>query len=304
VQTWYRETMSSRAVSLAHLAKVIIMQRLHEDDLSGVALAEGGYTHLCLPNRFSTTSTKTISLPSQTPWGGDRRTVEGELLCPGRVDDATDTRQRVAIGSHAYAAQYDQRPANSDGNIIKRAWLGKVWTVLPAGGRYIQSWDMAFKATDVASFVVGQVWYYKDGEYFLVDQVREQMGFSATVQAVITLTAKHPKALAKIVEAKANGPAVVDMLGKKVSGLTLVEPEGGKEARLQAISPLFEAGNVYLPDPSMAPWVHDYIEELATFPGAAKDDQVDCTSQALLHLSLKSTNLKAAMARMRAEGQI
>ncbi len=304
VRTWYRETIASRAVDLKALAKVLIMQRLHENDLSGVCLAEGGWTHLCLPIAYTTTGTKLISLPSRTPWGGDRREVEGEMLCEARVSAETNEAQRITMGSHAHAAQYGQVPSNSDGNVIKRTWLGKVWTALPAGGRWIQSWDMAFKAADSSSFVVGQVWYYKDGEYFLVDQVREQMGFSATVQAVITLSAKHPKALAKIVEAKANGPAVVDVLSKKVSGLLLVEPEGGKEARLQAVSPLFEAGNVYLPDPATAPWVHDYIEELATFPGAPKDDQVDCTSQALLHLSLKTTNLAKAMAQMRAQGVI
>jgi predicted phage terminase large subunit-like protein len=82
----------------------------------------------------------------------------------------------------------------------------------------------------------------------------------------------------------------------------LVNPEGGKEARAAAVSPLFEAGNVWLPDPSIAPWIMDYIEELATFPKAANDDQMDSTSQALLRLYTKASRLGEAMARMRSEG--
>jgi len=75
------------------------------------------------------------------------------------------------------------------------------------------------------------------------------------------------------------------MLKQKIEGLIPVEPQGSKVARASAVSPQIEAGNVYLPDPSIAPWVHDFIEECAAFPTGAHDDQVDAMSQALMRLN-------------------
>jgi len=296
VWSWYRETLSSRAVNRDRLARVVVMQRLHEQDLAGRLLAAGDYTHLCLPLEYSTASQhRHIILPSKTRWGGDRRNVEGELLCPGRLSAEGLPSLKTEIGTYAYTGQYAQQPPTAGGAIIHRGWMTKFYEVLPVGGQYIQSWDMAFKSTDTSSYVVGQCWYYKGGAFYLVDQVREQMGFSATLSAIQAFSAKHPRARAKLVEAKANGSAVVDVLNKKLPGLILIEPEGGKEARLHACSPLFEAGNVWLPDPQASPWVNDYIEELCTFPGAAHDDQADSTSQALNYLTAKRSRLGEAM---------
>src|SRR6185369_7597794 len=112
-------------------------------------------------------------------------------------------------------------------------------------------------------------------------QVRDRMDFPATVKAIESLSAKHPAAVAKLVEDKANGPAVISTLKSKISGLIAVEPRGSKEARASAVSPAIEAGNVFLPAPSAAPWVHDFIEECAAFPKGANDDQVDAMTQAL-----------------------
>ena len=105
------------------------------------------------------------------------------------------------------------------------------------------------------------------------------MGFTATVQAVRTLNAKFPKAHAKLIEDKANGSGIIDYLKHEISGLIPVEPAGGKIARAYAVQPQIEAGNVYLP--KGAPWVHDFVEECASFPQGAHDDQVDCMTQAL-----------------------
>src|SRR5262249_39015160 len=84
------------------------------------------------------------------------------------------------------------------------------------------------------------------------------------------------------VEDKANGSAVIDDLKSAVGGLVPVQPEGGKEARAAVVQPYAEAGNIYLPDPSIAPWVEDYIAEFQNFPNGAHDDQVDATSQAIV----------------------
>jgi predicted phage terminase large subunit-like protein len=129
-----------------------------------------------------------------------------------------------------------------------------------------------------------QVWGRKGADKYLLDQVRERMGFTSTVTAIRTLNAKHPKAHTKLIEDKANGSAIIDFLKHEISGLIPVEPQGGKVARAYAVQPTIEAGNVFIPDPTLAPWVHDFIEECASFPNGAHDDQVDCMTQALNRL--------------------
>jgi predicted phage terminase large subunit-like protein len=91
----------------------------------------------------------------------------------------------------------------------------------------------------------------------------------------------------KVVEDKANGPAVISALGRIVPGIVPEEPQGGKEARAAAVSPLQEAGNVWLPSPELAPWVGGLIDEAAGFPTAAHDDQVDAMSQGLNRIVLQ-----------------
>jgi predicted phage terminase large subunit-like protein len=296
VQRFWRETMPSRAVDKKTLARVIVMQRLHEHDLSGTVLEEGGYTHLCLPLHYATSSPhRRIILPCKTPLGGDHRTKEGELLCESRMNEETAAATKVEMGSAAWDGQYEQRPPNAQGNIIKRAWMTKFWKELPRGGFLIQSWDAAFKDTKECSHVCGQVWLDAGGVFYLVDQFYDQVDFVGTCTAVATMTGKHPRARGKLVEGKANGPAVISVMKGKIPGLIEVEPEGGKEARLFAVSPLFESGSVVLPDPEVNPWVHDYIEELATMPGSPKNDRTDATSQALLYLTTKKSLLVEAM---------
>jgi predicted phage terminase large subunit-like protein len=112
------------------------------------------------------------------------------------------------------------------------------------------------------------------------------MDCPATVKAVREMSAKWPAMIAKLIEDKANGSAVVQMLAHEIVGILPVNPEGGKVARAAAISPLVEAGNVYLPHPLYAPWVNDFIEECAAFPNGAHDDQVDAMTQALLRWNM------------------
>jgi predicted phage terminase large subunit-like protein len=113
------------------------------------------------------------------------------------------------------------------------------------------------------------------------------MDFVETLAAVRRLAARWPQATLKLVEDKANGPAVISMLGRTVPGIVPVEPDGGKEARAAAVSPLVEAGNVWLPSSELAPWADDVIEQCAGFPTAAHDDDVDSLSQALNRLILQ-----------------
>ncbi len=275
---WWTGTMSSRKADPQDFARVIIMQRLHEEDLAGQCIASGDWTVLCLPMRFE------AARACVTEWGGDRRTEEGELLNPARFDESAVAETEREMGSQVAAAQLQQRPSPAKGLIFERSWLSKEWGELPSHPRLIQSWDCAFKDLATSDYVVGQVWANLGSEYFLVHQVRARMTFSETCQAIRDMTKMYPKTSAKLVEDKANGTAVVDALLKEIPGMLPVEPCGGKVARANAVSPLFEAGNVYVPSLRDAPWVAGWREEMATFPMGRYDDAVDATTQAVNYL--------------------
>ena len=148
----------------------------------------------------------------------------------------------------------------------------------------IQSWDMAFKDKATSDYVVGQVWGAKGADRFLLDQLRARMDMPATKEAVRRCRSAWPKAAAKLVEDKANGPAVIQELRHDVEGLIEVTPEGGKIARAHAVSPRPSRAMSILPHPAMAPWVEAFIEEAAAFPNGRHDDQVDAMTQALNRL--------------------
>lgn len=274
---WYRSTAYTRLEPDG--AMVLIMTRWHEDDLVGKILSGQDdedpepWEVICLP-----------AIAEENDLLGRK---PGEALWPERFPVERLLKIKKDIGSFLFESLYQQNPTRREGELVKRSWF-KFYKTLPSlrfFDEIIQSWDMAFKDTQESSFVVGQVWGRIKAEKYLLDQVRDRMGFVETIQAVRTLSAKWPMAGAKLVEDKANGPAVISALMKEIPGLIAVTPEGSKESRLVAVSPQIEAGNVFIPDPQIAPWVHDYIEELCNFPRGKYDDQVDATTQALNRLS-------------------
>lgn len=304
---WWDQVMSSRLNDLATGNKVIIMQRLSERDLSAHVLAQGGYEHLCLPTEFEAERRCVTSIGFQDP-----RAADGELLFPALFPPQVIEKTKRILGPQGFAGQHQQRPAPAEGGMFKR-WSWKYWqpsgaslpdvqvrlpdntfvyskpvTITDAFSEKIQSWDMSFKGEDDSDFVVGQLWGAAGAYRYLLDQVRARLDFVKTVTAVETFSAQYPDARAKLIEDKANGPAIISMLQKKVGGLIPCQVEGSKYARAFAASPLVDAGNIYLPHPAIAPWVPDFIEELATFPSSANDDQVDAFSQAMRHMDSRS----------------
>ncbi len=280
---FFKQTLSTRLNDKRKGAIVVIMQRLHEEDVSAVCI-EQGYTHLCLPAEAPTRQVIT------TPAGRVYEREPGGLLWPEREGPTEIAAAKVALGSYGYAGQYQQEPAPAEGGILKRAWWRYYRQAPSAFDEVILSWDMAFKDEEAArggkppDFVVGQVWGRVAADKYLLDQVRDRMDFTATCAALKAQVVKWPRARAKLVEDKANGPAVIAALRKTVPGLIPVEPQGSKTARAYAVSPDIEAGNVYLPED--APWVGDFVEECAKFPNGANDDQVDAMTQALIRLGL------------------
>jgi len=296
---WHRETMPTRFRDPKRPRRVLVMQRLHERDLTTEMTREGA-TVLCLPMRYE----------SRHPhrWAKDPRRVEGELLCPERYDEAAVARLERRLGPRAAAAQLQQRPAPAEGAIFKASWLTRRWTEIPRGGAWGMSLDATFKDTKTADFVVLQVWCTVGVDHYLIDQVRGRMDFVETLKAFVALAAKYPQALLKLVEDKANGPAILSVLKTKLPGLVAVEPFGSKEARAAAVEPLFAAGNVVFPHETDAvypdgrrgaPWVPELVHEATTFPNAAHDDQVDAMTQYLNHVAQRGGELlEAAMANL------
>ena len=187
-------------------------------------------------------------------------------------------------GSRVWNSLFQGHPTAAEGNIFKRAWMKYYPERLEFYDEYIQSWDCAFKDESDSDFVAGQVWGRRGADYYLLDRVKERMNLPETCHAIEQMSAKWPKTSAKLVEDKANGPAVIQILQTLIPGLIPINPDGGKVARANAVSPSFESGNVYLPDASIAPWVVEYVDELCAFPNGTNDDEVDATTQVLNRL--------------------
>lgn len=283
VYDWYTSTLYTRLEKDGCI--LLTLTRWHEDDLAGKLLKaaqEGAdqWTILELP-----------AVCEYPPKPYDVR-QEGEALWKWKYDEEALEKMKVTVGSRDWAALYQQHPTPGEGGTFKREWWN-YYKVLPDGlYDFVQSWDCTFKDAQSSDYVVGQVWARKGSSRYLLDQVRGRMSFTETLYSIRSLSAKWPQAVRKLVEDKANGTAVIDVLRKEIPGLIPVEPEGGKIVRANAVTAVAEAGNIYLPNPSIAPWVHDFVEEHAVFPNGANDDQVDAQTQANTYYNSSSFSLE------------
>lgn len=266
-------------------AIIVIMQRLHERDVTGHILKDvGGYTQVCLP--AEATNRKTFVFPLSK-----RRVVRkpGELLWPKRVSRKTLKTLEATMGRYAYAGQYQQDPTPRGNNLFPvEHWRHYDPLHFPypldTAEQWCQSWDMAFKNTRASAFVVGQVWARWGANRFLMAQMRRRMSFRESIKAVLALTEEWPLALAKLIEDKANGPAIIDMLRDKVPGIVSVEPMGSKEARAETYAVYQEAGNIWIPNARSTPWVQEFIDEHERCPNGEFWDQVDAAGQAQIYM--------------------
>ena len=293
-KSWYESTFATREEPQA--AQIIVQTRWHEDDLSGWLLQREKDELSDDPERWeiinlpAIAESKPQAFPVSCEVHADWR-APGEALCAQRYDATKLGKTKRRVGSRVWEALYQQRPTAAAGVIFKRKWWQYYTTAdhpipdvprLPDGmDRTIASWDMSFKDTDGSDFVAGHVWGREQTRFFLLDRIKERLSFTATCTAVLGMKAKWPTARGVYIEDKANGTAVMDKLSRMVSGIVPVEPDGGKISRAYAVQPLVEAGNVYLPHPLIAPWVEDFIRELAAFPNGTNDDDVDACTQAL-----------------------
>lgn len=280
-------TFRSRLNDPATGVKIIVMQRLHELDLTGHVLKKdvGRWKHIKLP-AIAETDENWVK-----PNGEEmHRRKPGELLWPERLSESHLAGLKTGMGSWAFAGQYQQNPAPLEGGLLKRNWIRYYKTLPEHWDCMVQSWDCTFKASEETDFVAGQVWGKALGKYYMLPyRVHERLDFGPTLRAIQSCHAAFPQANAILIEDKANGPAIISELRHEISGIFPVDPEGGKLARAQSIAPLWEAGNVELPDPQRfaAPWLEEYINNICSFPKAAHDDDMDATSQALIYMRFR-----------------
>lgn len=269
---------------------IVIMTRWHEDDLAGRLLKEKKLPWI------------EIKIPAIAEGDDLLGRKEGEALAPEIGKDEKWAEQtKIVSGSRDWASLYQQRPTPAGGDIFRRSWakfyvptiemrtklgLSDDVAILPDDlDRQVQSWDCTFKNKETSDYVAGHVWGQKAADYYLLDRHHERMGIVETMKAIQSMTIRWPNAHAKYVEDKANGSAVIEMLQKKITGMVPVNPDGGKEVRAYAVSPFWEAGNVYLPHPLWKQWSDEILDELESFPNGAHDDDVDAMTQALVKMS-------------------
>lgn len=250
---------------------IVIMQRLHENDPAGFLLGGGTelkFTHINLP-----------AINEDGPSKYDPR-EKGEVLWPDKHDEIEleEMRKKSAM---TFAGQYQQRPAPAEGNLFKTF---KFYTELPKYLPFrLHSWDFTFKKTKTSDYVVGTYWGRSpEKDIYLIDLVRAKMNFGESLEAIKLFTKKHPDYRALLVEDKANGSAIIDSIKSEIKKVIPITPTETKEERAEAVAPMFV--DVYLPHPSIAPWIEDYINEHKIFPNGKHDDQVDSTTQALNYM--------------------
>ena len=272
--SWWTDSLSTRLSPGAPV--VLILTRWHEDDLAGRLLAAPD-GHLW----------RVLNIPAQADKQDDPLGREpGEYMTSARGRTPTQWEAiKVRVGSRTWASLYQGHPSPAEGGAFRRTWW-RHWHQPPHIDRIIQSWDMTFKGSVNSDFVVGQVWGVSGADTYLLDQARGRWTFTETLAQVRLMRERWPMTTATLVEDKANGTAVIDSLRRSIPGMVPVEPQGGKEARASAVSPLVEAGNVHLPPVDTHPWVGDLIEEAAAFPQGAHDDQVDALTQALASIHI------------------
>lgn len=288
----FREGISDRLNDVTTSAIVIIMQRLHEQDIAAVAMElDIGFIHLNLPMEFEPDRACRTYIDGEL-FFEDPRTEEGELLFPERFPAEEIARLKKAKGSYAYSGQYQQRPSPRSGGMFQRSDF-EIVDAVPAGGKKCRAWDFAAsveKPGKKPDWTVGLKMTHVNGVFYVEDVERGRWSANevnkklknAASQDGITVTVRMPQ------DPGAAGKADAETKVKLLAGykIKVVQPTGDKATRAKPASAQAEAGNVKL---VRGPWNIEFLDEVCSFPNAQHDDQVDAFADALNELALGSS---------------
>lgn len=284
---WWFEAMGSRGNDPKRSARIVQGQRQSDLDVYAEIIRRGYYEHLCLPGEFDNVKRKT------TLGYFDKREKEGELLWPNRFGAEEMAELRLVLGPYAYAAQVQQNPTPRGGAIIKTEWLQYYelkkdaygYIIAPTFIAIFQSWDTAFKEGEENDYSVCQTWGIAKNGYYLINQFRDKIQYPTLLKTAIMLYNTYSPELA-MVEDKGSGTVLLQALNAdtRLKFVGINPGRSDKVERLSSVSGFFEASKVFVPRGE--PWLADYIAELTKFPFAEHDDQVDSTTQFLIHKGL------------------
>ena len=275
---WYDRTLSTRLNDKEHGVIILVMQRLHQEDLAGFVIERNGWHELSLP---------AIATVDQEVPVGPREVYDRKadsILHPERESRETLEGIKAEIGSLQFSAQYQQSPVPPEGNLVRRNWL-KTYDTAPSPGpgiKIAQSWDIATTTDERNDWSVCTTWAIKKKDFYLLDVWRARVEFPALRHKIVSHALSH---LVQTVLIEKTGPGLHlvqelrnDPTPRFPRPIGIV-PEGDKGMRMEAQTPRFEAGHVLLP--KEAPWLADFLNELLAFPHGRHDDQVDSVSQFL-----------------------
>lgn len=276
---WFDHTFATRLDDKQRGVIVVVMQRLHEDDVSGHLLAKGGWEHLCLP--------AIAEAPEKLCFGAvENRRERGEALHPERENAAQLAAQKRELGSFAFAAQYQQNPMPADAGMVARHWFGRYRMPPAEWERVVQSWDTGIKAGANHDCSVCVTLGEHAGKSYVLDVAVLRAEYPELKRQVRQLAQQWmPDVL--LVEDKASGQSLLQDLRREkgLPPLVAMMPVADKVTRFAAVSAMIEAGMVLLPQD--APWLAEFERELLAFPRGKHDDQVDAFSQYLGWLRAK-----------------
>ena len=289
---WYDHSLYTRLNDKENGVIILVMQRLHEDDLVGHVLGQEPWTVLSFPAIAEQDEVHCW----ETPYGTARHTRRaGEVLHPSRESRELLARMRQTMGEYHFSGQYQQAPAPLGGGMIKPDWFPRYE---PDHGptscdQIVQSWDSANTASELSDFSVCTTWGLKGSRKYLLHVLRVRLNYPDLKRAVRTQADVH-HATGVLIEDHASGtPLIQELVYEGLSIVNAITSIGDKVMRLHAQTAVMENGFVYLP--TTAPWLPEYLHELTTFPKSTYDDQVDSTAQALAWIRQGETTVEPGL---------
>ena len=278
VNRWFDSTVTTRANDKERGAIIVIMQRLHEDDLVGHLVAQGHWELLSLPAIAEHDERHEVRT-----FRGTQVVVrkEGEALHPERESLARILEAQRIMGSYDFAAQMQQRPSPAGGGIVKAHWFSRYdISQKPAVTQIIQSWDCASKIQEDNDYSACTTWgVTPDKRIVLLDVFRARLEYPELKRKVAEHARRWRASKVLIEDTSAGTQLIQELVREGMHQVIGVKVEGTKEMRMRAQTPPIEEGRVWIPHE--APWLADYLHELTIFPNGRYADQVDSTAQAL-----------------------